>query len=313
MTQSPTTDIARPARVVLSFDIEEHHRIEVAAGLDVGEHGRAYYRDRMESVTYWLLEELASRNIRATFFVVGELARLSKDMVRAIAESGHEVGSHGWDHRRVLAMSPEEFRLDAHQSKDALEQATGTAVMGYRAPTFSIVRRTSWALGILVEEGYRYDSSIYPVRHDRYGIPDAPRTPFVVRTPEGPILEIPPLTLRWLGMNLPVGGGGYFRLLPNWLMYRGIARMPRLNREAPAMLYFHPWEFDAGQLELPLGWVSQIRTYTGIRGSRERLRRLLSGRYEFETAADVARRLTAADPSVQEFELPGVSLEPTLA
>jgi polysaccharide deacetylase family protein (PEP-CTERM system associated) len=301
------------ARVVLSFDVEEHYRIEAAGGMDVGTHGRAYYRERMEAVTYWLLEQLAARNLSATFYVVGELAQLSKALVRAIADAGHEVGSHGWDHRRVLVMQPEEFRRDARQSKDALEQATGTAVVGYRAPTFSIVRKTSWALGVLAEEGYLYDSSIYPVRHDRYGIPDAPFTPFVVRTHAGPILEIPPLTLRWLWMNWPVGGGGYFRLLPNWLMYRGISRMGRRAGDAPAMLYFHPWEFDPAQLELPLRWLSRLRTYVGIKGSRERLLRLLEAGYAFDRAAEVARRLMAASDSVQEFDLQGAIPERTPA
>jgi polysaccharide deacetylase family protein (PEP-CTERM system associated) len=308
MAQSPPPETARPAsasaaaRVVLSFDVEEHHRIEAAAGLDVGGHGRAYYRERMEAVTHWLLEQLAARSIRATFYVVGELAALSEALLRAIAAAGHEVGSHGWDHRRVLAMDPDEFRRDARQSKDALEQVTGAAVVGYRAPTFSIVRRTAWALEILAEEGYLYDSSIYPVRHDRYGIPEAPLTPFVVRTPAGPILEIPPLTLRWLGRNVPVGGGGYFRLLPAWLMYKGIARMGETDG-APAMLYFHPWEFDPGQLELPLCWLSRLRTYTGIQGTRERLLRLLDGGFAFETAAETAHRLTGASDALPEFDL----------
>jgi polysaccharide deacetylase family protein (PEP-CTERM system associated) len=284
--------------------VEEHYRIEAAAGLEVSPLGKAYYRERMEEVTYWLLEQLAERDLGATFYVVGELVRLSPKLVRAIADAGHEVGSHGWDHRRVIGMGREEFRRDARQSKDALEQATGVAVSGYRAPTFSIVRDTGWALEILAEEGYLYDSSIYPVRHDRYGIPDAPLTPFVVRTPAGPILEIPPLALRWLWRNWPVGGGGYFRLFPAWLMRRGIARMGRRAGDPPAMLYFHPWEFDPAQLELPLRVLSRVRTYTGITGSRERLLRLLDGAYRFEKAEHVARQLSTAGAAVQTFDVP---------
>lgn len=306
-TPSPLAVSPNATRVVMSFDVEEHYRIEAASGLEVCGQDRTYYRERMEAVTNWLLEQLAGRGIRATFYVVGEIAALSKGLVRAIADAGHEVGSHGWDHRRVLVMSREEFRRDARQSKDALEQVTGTAVAGYRAPTFSIMRQTSWALEVLAEESYLYDSSIYPVRHDRYGMPEAPPTPFVVRTPAGPILEIPPLTLRWLGKNWPVGGGGYFRLLPTWLMYRGIADMGRRAGDSPAMLYFHPWEFDPGQRELPLRWLSRVRTYAGIKGSRERLCRLLDGGYEFETGAGVARRLAGADVPVPEFAVAGVS------
>src|SRR5262249_34205624 len=170
-------------------------------------------------------EMLASKGIRATCYIVGELASLSRRLVRDIAEAGHEVGSHGWDHRRILDMTPEQVRHDARPRKDAPEQVTGRAVQGYRAPTFSITRKTVWALEVLVEEGYSYDSSIYPVRHDRYGVPDAPLTPFVVQTHSGRIVELPPLTLRLLWLNLPVGGGGYFRLFPNWLMWLGIWQM----------------------------------------------------------------------------------------
>jgi polysaccharide deacetylase family protein (PEP-CTERM system associated) len=277
--------------VILSFDVEEHYRIEAAASLTVPEERKSYYRGRMEGVTYWLLEMLAARGISATFYIVGELAFQSRGLVRDIAEAGHEVGSHGWDHRRVIGMGREEFREDARKSKDALEQVTGQPVLGFRAPTFSITQESAWALEVLVEEGYTYDSSIYPVRHDRYGMPDAPLTPFTVQTKSGRIVELPPLTLRLLWLNLPVGGGGYFRLLPNWLMRLGIWQMAGQGEWAPSMLYFHPWEFDPEQEPLPLGWFSRLRTYIGISGARERLERLASSDYRYFTAADVVRAL----------------------
>src|SRR5262249_18456479 len=135
-------------------------------------------------------------------------------LVRAIQQAGHEIASHGWDHRRVLAMTPAAFRQDVRQSKDALEQITGEAVLGYRAPTFSIMRATAWALDGLAELGFESDSSIYPVRHDRYGLPTAPRQPFLAHGERHSILELPPATLRFLGINAPMGGGGYFRLFP---------------------------------------------------------------------------------------------------
>ncbi len=276
-------------RAVLSFDVEEHHRIEAASALPIGPERKDYYRGRMEASTNWLLEMLAGRGVRATFYIVGELAGLCKPLVRAIADAGHEVGSHGWDHRRVLSMTPEEFRRDARDSKDALEQASGCPVLGYRAPTFSIMRQSGWAMEVLAEEGYLYDSSIYPVRHDRYGVPDAPLTPFTVPTASGPIIEVPPLTLRLWWMTLPVGGGGYFRLFPQWLMREGISRMG--EEGAASMLYFHPWEFDEGQDRLALGWLSRLRTYTGIRGSRGRLAGLIDQGYRFQTAEDVVRSL----------------------
>ncbi|MGL4553452.1 MAG: polysaccharide deacetylase family protein, partial [Gemmataceae bacterium] len=287
MKSVPSATRAEPPRLVLSFDIEEHHRIEAASSLVVNGERQAYYRRRMEDSTRWLLERLAARGIQATFYVIGELARMSRALVREIADAGHEVGSHGWDHRRVLAMTPAEFREDCRRSKDALEQATGQAVRGYRAPTFSIMRHTGWALEVLAEEGYTYDSSIYPVRHDRYGVPDAPLVPFAVPTAAGPMMELPPLTLRMAGMNVPVGGGGYFRIFPSWLMYQGIRQMAALG--GPVMLYFHPWEFDEGQDRLPLPVLSRWRTYYGIAGSRERLERLMDVPARFTTASDVAR------------------------
>ena len=307
-TRTLTTDARQPdeagsvranrpeaARVILSFDIEEHHRIEAAAHLTIPPDRQTYYRGRMEDSTRWLLETLAERSVKATFFIVGELARLSRDMVKAIADAGHEVSSHGWDHRRVLVMTPDDFRRDIRESKDALEQVTGVPVLGYRAPTFSIVRKTAWALEVLAEEGFLYDSSIYPVRHDRYGISDAPLTPFEVRTKSGSILELPPLTLRCLGMNLPVGGGGYFRLLPGFLMTWGIRQMHRRGPEVPAMLYFHPWEFDAGQDPLPLSRASRFRTYSGIKTSQRRLKELIERGHRFDRADDVSRDFLQSD------------------
>ena len=161
------------------------------------------------------------------------------------------------------------------QSKDALEQASGAAVVGYRAPTFSLVRKTAWALDVLAELGFLYDSSIYPVRHDRYGVPDAPRGPFLARGARHEILEIPPATVRIGGVNVPVGGGGYFRLLPWPLMKLALSLSRRDPQSGATVLYFHPWEFDPDQPRLPLKRLSRFRTYVGIRHSRSRLTRLL--------------------------------------
>src|SRR5262249_4383862 len=156
--------------------------------------------ERVAVSTRWLLDALAAAEVRATFFIVGQLAQTDPGLVRAIRANGHEVASHGWDHRRVLAMTPRAFREDIRRSKGALEQATGAAVVGYRAPTFSIVPRTAWALDVLVESGLTYDSSIYPVRHDRYGVPDAPRAPFWAIGERHAILELPPATLCIAGV-----------------------------------------------------------------------------------------------------------------
>jgi polysaccharide deacetylase family protein (PEP-CTERM system associated) len=289
-------------QVVLSFDVEEHHRIEAAAGLSVGAALQEHYRARLDVATGWLLDRLAERHIQATFFIVGEIARHNAGLIRAIHRAGHEVASHGWDHRRVHLFNPTSFRQDVRQSMDALEQVTGAAVRGYRAPTFSIVRRTAWAVELLAELGLLYDSSIYPVRHDRYGWPEAPRQPFLARGRGHSLLELPPATLRWLGVNLPAGGGGYFRLLPLGVM-RWALRQLRRGRPAVAVLYFHPWEFDPEQARLPLRRLSRLRTYLGISRARGRLLALLPGR-RYARAIDVAEQLNRERHTLATLDLP---------
>jgi polysaccharide deacetylase family protein (PEP-CTERM system associated) len=286
----PTVD----APIILSFDIEEHHRIEAAAGLTCPPALREEYARRMDACTRWLLDELAALDIRATFFVVGQVARSHPDLIRAMHRAGHEVGSHSWEHLRVHRLTPDEFRADVRRSKEAIEDVTGEAVAGYRAPTFSITRETAWAIDVLAELGLRYDSSVYPVRHDRYGVPGAPRAPFRARGRERTLLEVPPATLRLCRVNVPVGGGGYFRLLPLFLMERAFAQVRRRCVPAVTMLYFHPWEFDPDQPRLPLGRVGRFRTYVGTKSSRERLRTLL-GRHRFARAVDVAAGIEGAE------------------
>jgi polysaccharide deacetylase family protein (PEP-CTERM system associated) len=288
--------------VVLTFDVEEHFRIEAAAGLAIDARLKAHYCGRLEPSIRWLLEQLARREIRATFFVLGQLARDHPEVVRAIHRAGHEVASHGWDHQRVLHLTPAAFRADVCHSRDVLEQLTGEAVRGYRAPTFSIVRQTAWALDELAELGLLYDSSVYPVRHDRYGVPQAPRAPFRACGRRHAILELPPATLRWLGANVPVGGGGYFRLLPLFLLDQAVRQLATECHPAVVMLYFHPWEFDARQARLPLRLLSRFRTYVGLFRSRARFAALLA-KYRFERAVDVAVRLDR-----QRDALPAMSL-----
>lgn len=294
--------LASEMQVILSFDVEEHFRIEAAAGLDLAPGLKAACSARLVPSTRWLLDQLESTGHKATFFIVGQIAELEPTLVRAIHRAGHEVASHGWDHRRVLAMDPGTFREDVRRSKDALEQVIGEAVVGYRAPTFSIVKRTGWALDVLAELGMLYDSSIYPVRHDRYGIPDAPRAPFLARGHEREILELPPATLRLGGTNAPIGGGGYFRLLPLFLMEWALAQVQRNVRPAVAMLYFHPWEFDPGQPRLPLRSTNRFRTYVGISRSQGRLGNLLA-RHDFVRAVDVAWRLDRQRQALSRYNV----------
>jgi polysaccharide deacetylase family protein (PEP-CTERM system associated) len=289
---------------ILSFDVEEHFRIEAAAGVPVRAELRTHYRDRLDHSTRWLLDQLAEHGLRATFFVVGQVARRNPSLVRAIYRGGHEVASHGWDHRRVHAFRPAAFREDLLRSTSVLEQLTGTAVHGYRAPTFSVTRQTAWALDVLAEAGLTYDSSIYPVWHDRYGVPRAPRTPFRAAGHRHALLELPPATLRLGGWNLPVGGGGYFRLLPSFLLGWALRQVRRGGLPPVAMLYFHPWEFDPGQPRLPMRPLNRFRTYVGLGRARPRLQALLS-RHRFVRAIDVVRRLEAEPSPLPTFRLLG--------
>ena len=288
-------------QTVLSFDVEEHHRIEAAVHLSVPAELQHEYGQRMEYATRWLLDCLAERKQKATFFVVGQIAHTKPNLIRAMTEAGHEVASHSWDHRRVHRFTPDSFREDVRTSKDALEQAGGRAVVGFRAPTFSIMRETGWAVDVLAELGMRYDSSIFPVRHDRYGVPDAPRTPFLVQGESGELLELPPATWRCFGWNLPVGGGGYFRLFPLFIMERGLRQLAQL-RDSAGMLYFHPWEFDPEQPRLPLRRMARFRTYLGMKRTRPRLESLLA-RNAFVRAIDLVDALEQRKSALPRFGL----------
>ena len=290
---------------VASFDVEEHYRIEAAQGLNCPADAKAEYARRMETATRHLLGHLAAAGVKATFYIVGEIARTHPGLVRDIHGAGHEVGSHSWDHRRVHQFTPETFRDDLLRSKEALEDVTGEAVVGFRAPTFSVVRQTGWAVDVLAECGFEYDSSIFPVRHDRYGIPDAPRGPFLAVGRVREILELPPLTYRVMGFNMPVAGGGYFRLFPLMAMRAGLRQAARgATVEAPAvsMLYFHPWEFDPDQPRLPLGRVSRWRTYVGMGRTTGRLKSLLRG-HTFTRAIDAARAIRAGRVGLPRFKV----------
>lgn len=279
---------------VLSFDVEEHHRIEAAAELSCLDSQISDYQNRAYSTTRRLVQVLGESNCKATFFVVGELAAQCPELVREIHEAGHEVASHGWDHRPVTRLSRTSFREDITKCKDTLEQIIGAPVYGYRAPTFSIMRRTAWAIDELLAAGYTYDSSVFPVRHDRYGVSDAPTKPFLCygESTQHGIVEIPPLTMRTGLANIPIAGGGYFRLFPLIVLKAGIW----LNREhlpPVSMLYFHPWEFDASQPKLPLSRANRWRTYVGIPRSESRLKRIFrfTSITNFKRAIDVASEL----------------------
>lgn len=299
-----------PAPLVLSFDVEEHDRIEAAAGLPVSGEAKRGYAARMEASTLRILEQLSAAKAPATFYIVGQIAETHPRLVRTIAEAGHEIGSHSWEHLRLNRHTPAGFRDDLKRSIEALEQAGGTKVVGFRAPTFSVTRATAWAVDEMANLGLRYDSSVFPVRHDRYGEPNAPRGPFLLQGAERSLLELPPLTYRIVGQNLPVAGGGYFRLFPPFIMRAGIRQLPE-EPAALGMLYFHPWEFDPGQPKLPLKRISRFRTYVGVRRSAARLGDLLK-RYagRFRRAVDVVDDLEPMRDRLPTFRFKDANSSP---
>jgi polysaccharide deacetylase family protein (PEP-CTERM system associated) len=206
--------------------------------------------------------------------------------VRAIHQTGHEVGSHGYWHRLIYTQSPSEFRRDLADSRRVLEDAIGAPITAYRAPSFSITRRSLWALEILVEEGFRADSSIFPTRHDRYGIPGAKPEIHEIRTPSGPLLEFPPTTVRWWRLALPAGGGGYFRLYP-YCLSRSLLRRVNACHRRPFMFYIHPWEIDPGQPRMAAGSrLARLRHYLNLRHTEGKLERLLE-HFRFARMNDV--------------------------
>ena len=251
--------------------------------------------DRLESRvvgnTERLLALFRQYDVRATFFVLGWVAERYPSLVRQIAQAGHELASHGYWHRLIYEQSPAEFREDLRKSRETITAAAGVSVSGYRAPSFSITPRSLWALEIIREEGFLYDASVYPIRHDRYGLPNAPRHFHTLEQAAGSLLECPGSTARLAGVNLPVGGGGYFRLLPYAWTRWGISRLNEREGQ-PAVFYLHPWEIDPEQPRLPSSRLSRFRHYTNLEATHARLTRLLE-EFRFAPLGDlVGLRLT---------------------
>ena len=231
-----------------------------------------------------MLDMLQAVGGRGTFFVLGWVAEHMPDTVREIARAGHEVASHGWDHQRVTTQRPEEFRASVRQTKNALEDLTGAPVLGFRAPSYSITPGHEWALDILIEEGYRYDSSLYPIRRpDGYGYPGANPFPHLLTRPSGQLMEVPPTTLRRLGVSLPAAGGAYFRVLPYSMVHKAFKDCERMG--VPGTFYIHPWELDPDRPRIAGPWLSRMRHYTGLTRTEERLQRLLKD-FQFCAIAD---------------------------
>ena len=256
----------------LSIDVEDYFHVAALAPSVARDswHSRDY---RVEANVDRLLSLFAKRHARATFFVLGWVAEKSPDMVKRIAAAGHEVASHGYSHDLIYRQTPEVFREETLRSKRHLEDLLGLPVRGYRAASFSIMQRSLWALDTLIDLGFEYDSSVFPIRHDRYGMPDVNPAPALLAGPSGrSIVEFPMSVAQWGPVKLPVSGGGYFRIFPYALTKLGLKR---INQQRPFVFYLHPWEVDPGQPRIEASRLSRFRHYTNLDVCAARLDQLL--------------------------------------
>jgi polysaccharide deacetylase family protein (PEP-CTERM system associated) len=248
---------------------------------------------RVYSNTERVLAILDEAGVTGTFFVLGWVAERHRSLVRRIAARGHEIASHGYAHRLVYDQSPAAFREDVRRAKHLLEDIAAVSVRGFRAPSYSITPRSLWAFDVLIEEGYRYDASVFPIHHDRYGIPVSSRRTYRIERPGGCLVEVPASASRWCGVNLPVGGGGYFRLLPYAWTHWGLKRINTVEKRG-AVFYLHPWELDDAQPRLPADALTRVRHYRNLGKTEPRLRRLLKD-FAFGPMASVV--LDREDPA----------------
>jgi polysaccharide deacetylase family protein (PEP-CTERM system associated) len=256
-----------------TVDVEEHFQVSALEPY-VARASWDRLPSRVVASTHRVLDLMDECRARGTFFVLSWIAERHPALVREIVQRGHEVASHGSDHRRVTQLSPDEFRDSVRISKRVLEETSGQQIIGYRAPSFSIVRGREWALDILLEEGYVYDSSLFPIIRRGYGYPGTQPQPHKLKRPAGELLEFPPATLRRFGTRLPAGGGAYLRLLPYRLLRGAVRQADQLG--FPATVYIHPWELDPEQPRLRVPITTRIRHYGGLQRTVPRLRRLLS-------------------------------------
>ncbi len=275
MKQGPEPQGARTMtkfQNALSVDVEDYFQVQAFAPVIARASWEEWPR-RVEANTARLLDLFAGAGVRATFFTLGWVAERHPALIRRIVAEGHELASHGYGHELIDRLGEAGFRADIARARAVLEDAGGVAVGGYRAPTFSLGARTPWAHAALADTGHRYSSSVYPVRHDLYGSPDAPRAPY--RAAGGRLWELPMTTWRCAGRNWPAAGGGWFRLLP-YPAFRAVLARARGAAGRPAIFYTHPWEIDPGQPRVPgAGRRARLRHYVGLAAAERRLFRLL--------------------------------------
>ncbi len=276
-----------PLTNAFTLDVEDYFQVAALAP-SVPRDTWPQRESRVERNTAVVLDLLAERGIRGTFFVLGWIAQRHPALVKRIAAAGHEVASHGYSHQLIYRQTPQEFLEETVTSKRLLEDLISAPVIGYRAASFSITRDSLWALDTLIDLGFQYDSSVFPIRHDRYGIPGAAREPGPLAAPSGrTLIEFPMSAASFMGVRVPVSGGGYFRLLPYWVTRSGLRQINRKHGQ-PFTFYLHPWEVDPGQPRIQASLLSRLRHYTNLHRCEPRLRRLL-GKFSFAPMRDVLR------------------------
>ena len=259
----------------LTVDVEDYYHVQAFAGV-IDPSQWESYPSRVERNTMRFLDLFDTRGIRATFFVLGWVAQRCPDLVRRIFAAGHQIGCHSYNHRLIYGGTEADFREDLRRAKKTLEEIAGVAVTSFRAPSYSITAQTPWALNVLGEEGFEYDSSIFPVVHDNYGIRNAPRFPHIMNLACGrQIKEFPPSTLRVLGGNIPIAGGGYLRLFPYKFTSWAIRHLNQTERQ-PAMVYLHPWELDPDQPRISASRLSRFRHYQNLDSTETKCQKLLA-------------------------------------
>ena len=280
-------------RNALTVDVEDYFQVSAfAENIDPSEW--VNHPLRVENNTHKLLDLFDEHQVKATFFVLGWVAEREQSLVQEIAKRGHEVACHGYSHQLVYNQDPAVFQEETTRAKSILENIIQQQVRGYRAASYSITEKSQWALDILAETGFIYDSSIFPVRHDRYGMPNTPEYPYSLKTPSGrTIIEFPLSTAKIFNYRLPVAGGGYFRLYPYWLSRMGLRQINR--QQKPFIFYLHPWEIDPDQPRVETSWFSRFRHYNNLDKCESRLQNLMTD-FQFATVWDVltALELTGA-------------------
>lgn len=269
----------------ISVDVEDYYQVSAFESV-VRIEDWSWRESRVERNTHRVLDMFDDYNVKGTFFILGWVAERNPKLVKTIAGRGHEVASHGYSHQLIYNQTPELFREETRRAKRVVEDLIGGPIFGYRAASYSIIAESFWALDILAEEGFVYDSSIFPIQHDRYGIPEHQRFFHILNGGERlPIAEVPLSTVRVAGLNFPIAGGGYFRMLPYALTHTGIEYLNRIDKQ-PAVFYFHPWEIDPDQPRIDAAWLSRFRHYTNLGRMEKKLRKLL-GSFDFAPIREV--------------------------